>query len=58
MRSLIALLALGSCAGTGSFCGTYLPLDMNRDAATALVRLDRPAAERAATNEGTHEACR
>lgn len=52
---LIAFLPLGSCGG--SFCQIYSPLDMNRDAATALVQLDRPAAEAAAVNEESYRGC-
>lgn len=56
---LIGLLAVASsgCTATGNFCDIYLPVEMNRPAATALVAEDRGAAERIATNEETYESC-
>lgn len=57
MRSLTVLLALGSCVDPGSFCTQYLPLDLSREGASALVQADRGAAERAATNEESWRDC-
>lgn len=53
---LIASLGLIASCGTipGSFCAVYTPVDMNVEAATQVVLLDREAGERLATNEETH----
>lgn len=58
--SLIALLAVSGCqmAGSGSFCAVYQPLALNLEAATALVDLDRSAAEAAVVNEETYGECK
>ena len=58
--ALSTALLVSACqtAGNGSFCATYQPLGLNRDAATALVTLDRPAAEAAVVNEETYAECK
>lgn len=55
--SLIGLLVLGSCVAPGSFCTQYVPLELTREGATALVRTDRSAAEKAAVNEQSYSEC-
>jgi hypothetical protein len=44
-------------AQSGSFCAVYQPLALNREAATALVDMDRSAAEAAVVNEETYGEC-
>lgn len=59
MLTLSTALLVSACqmAGGGSFCATYQPLGLNREAAMALVTLDRPAAEAAVVNEETYGEC-
>jgi hypothetical protein len=49
-------LPIGSCV-SGDFCEVYTPLDMNREAAAAVIQLDRPAAEAIAVNETVWRNC-
>lgn len=53
---LIAFLPIGSCV-SGEFCQVYVPLDLTRQGASALVQADRPAAEAAAVNEESWRDC-
>lgn len=54
---LIALvLQIGSCV-SGDYCQVYVPLDLTRQGAEALVQADRPAAEAAAVNEESWRGC-
>ena len=56
---LIVLLASATsgCVQAGNFCEVYVPADMGRAGATALVTADRGAAERIAINEETYKGC-
>ncbi len=54
---LTAFLVMTSCGGAPSeFCTLYTPVDLTRAGATAVVKADRPAAERIAVNEELHRA--
>jgi hypothetical protein len=53
-----ALLVSACNPSGGNFCAVYQPLGLNREAATALVTLDRPAAEAAVVNEETYAECK
>jgi hypothetical protein len=55
---LTACLTISGCmTPQGSYCSVYQPLNLNREAATALVDLDRDAAVAAITNEDSYGAC-
>ena len=56
---LTSCLAISGCmTPQGSYCAVYQPLNMNREAATALVAADRQAAEAAVVNEETYGECK
>ena len=56
---LSPVLLVSSCFGTlpGSFCSSYLPLNMTEIGAAALFDADDSAARRAAVNEDTYRSC-
>ena len=60
IATLSTVLLVSACqsATNGSFCATYQPLGLSREAATALVQLDRDAAVSAAVNEDTYRECK
>lgn len=53
----VTALLLASCQQGGSFCRVYIPVDMTRAGAVAIVAADRPAAERIAVNEESAGEC-
>ena len=56
---LIACLAISACmTPQGSYCSVYQPLGLSREAATALVTLDRDAAVAVITNEDSYGECK
>ena len=56
---LTACLTISGCmTPQGSYCAVYQPMNLNREAATALVDLDRDAAEAAVTNEDSYGECK
>ena len=58
MKSFITVLLVSSCTQLpGSFCSSYLPIDLNDVAAWAVIEHDRDAAENIAVNEETYAEC-
>ena len=56
---LTSCLAISGCmTPQGSYCAVYQPLGLSREAATALVSLDRDAAISAITNEDSYGECK
>lgn len=54
------VLPISGCqmASLEAFCAIYTPVNINREAGTAVIQLDRPAAEAIAINEETWRQCR
>ena len=58
IKSFMIVLLVSSCTQLpGSFCSSYLPVDLNEDAAWAVIGADRDAAENIAVNEETYKDC-
>ncbi len=55
---LLSTVFLSSCADGGNFCDVYSEVGLSREGATAVVTVDRPAAEQIAVNEELFRRCR